>query len=222
MTLSERKVREKEQRCSDIIDAAQRLFFAKKYDDVSMDDIAGEVELSKATLYLYFKNKESLYFAVLLRGLYIMRDRFRNAAGGDMWGLDKILALSMAFFKYCHDHPDYYQMMCDARSRRFDMGQVEGAEEQMALAEEIIEGICRPVREGIEDGTIRKGLEPHETAVFIMGTCENIVRPSLESTWFLESRNITLEQYLDHSLGLMIFAISGNCMDTKIVGGVIR
>ena len=37
-----------------------------------MDEIATEAELSKATLYLYFKDKESLFFAVVNRGIKIL------------------------------------------------------------------------------------------------------------------------------------------------------
>ena len=49
MGISERRQREKEQRKTEIIDAAERLFFSRGYEDVSMDDIAREVELNKAT-----------------------------------------------------------------------------------------------------------------------------------------------------------------------------
>jgi AcrR family transcriptional regulator len=66
------KEQEKEQRRNYILDVAEKLFFLRGYDDVSMDDIANDVEFNKATLYLYFKNKESLFFAVVLRGTRIL------------------------------------------------------------------------------------------------------------------------------------------------------
>ena len=60
-----------EQRQNDIIDAARKLLIDRDFDEVSMDEIAREVGLGKSTLYLYFKNKESLYFAIVLRGIRI-------------------------------------------------------------------------------------------------------------------------------------------------------
>jgi transcriptional regulator, TetR family len=57
-----RREREKEQRRRDIMDSAEKLFFKKGYDEVSMNDIAEDVELSKATLYLYFDNKVATFF----------------------------------------------------------------------------------------------------------------------------------------------------------------
>ncbi len=67
VSIKELKEREKEQRREYIIDAAEKLFFSKGYDNVSMNDIADAVGMNKATLYLYFANKESLFFSVIQR-----------------------------------------------------------------------------------------------------------------------------------------------------------
>jgi hypothetical protein len=64
MGVAERKEREKQQRRNDIIDAAEKLFFAKGHDNTTVDDIAKEAELSKGTVYLYFSSKEDLMFGV--------------------------------------------------------------------------------------------------------------------------------------------------------------
>jgi TetR/AcrR family transcriptional regulator len=48
-----------------IIEAAQRLFGIYGIEKVSMLEIANELKLSKASLYYYFPDKESLYKAVL-------------------------------------------------------------------------------------------------------------------------------------------------------------
>ena len=61
MSLIDRKEREKEQRRNDIINAAEKLFFSKGYDNASMNDIANEVELSKATLYRLSQNSNHFY-----------------------------------------------------------------------------------------------------------------------------------------------------------------
>jgi len=65
MTIAERKAREKEQRRATILSTAERLFAHNGYHTTTMDVVAEEVELSKATLYLYFKNKEDLFFSII-------------------------------------------------------------------------------------------------------------------------------------------------------------
>jgi AcrR family transcriptional regulator len=48
-----------------IIEGARRVFFAKGFDATSMDDISAESGVSKATLYVYFENKERLFSEVI-------------------------------------------------------------------------------------------------------------------------------------------------------------
>lgn len=67
MGIQERKEREKESRKEEIINAAQKIFFEKGLPAATMDEIAEAAELSKGTLYLYYKSKEDLYLAVTMR-----------------------------------------------------------------------------------------------------------------------------------------------------------
>ncbi len=65
MTISDRKAREKEQRRNTILAAAEKLFARDGYTATSLDRVAEEVEISKGTIYLYFKNKEDLFFTLI-------------------------------------------------------------------------------------------------------------------------------------------------------------
>ncbi len=62
-----RKEREKEARREAILDAAVRLFSRQKNYEPTLDEIAAEAELSKGTIYNYFKDKHYLFAALLLR-----------------------------------------------------------------------------------------------------------------------------------------------------------
>ena len=58
-----------ENRIPDIIRAAAAVFSRKGYRLTQMDEIAGEANISKATLYYYFKNKIHLFHYVLENGV---------------------------------------------------------------------------------------------------------------------------------------------------------
>ena len=90
------------------------------------------------------------------------------------------------------------------------MSQVEGAGEMRIMASEIIAGICDAIGRGMGDGSIRRDLDPLETAVFVMTTCENIVHPGIEMEWALANANKALEGYREHSMGLLVRAIAIN------------
>ena len=57
----------------DIIDAARSLFNSESYDSVTMDEIAEEADLSRATLYNHFDNKESIYYQIGVQYLADLR-----------------------------------------------------------------------------------------------------------------------------------------------------
>jgi len=49
-----------------ILEAAKRAFFSKGYLKATMDEIALEAEISKPTIYTYFKTKDDLFFSLML------------------------------------------------------------------------------------------------------------------------------------------------------------
>lgn len=61
--------RRKEARPSELIDAAVELFTAKGYAATRSVDIAARAGVSKATLYLYFEDKEALFKEVITQGV---------------------------------------------------------------------------------------------------------------------------------------------------------
>ncbi|WP_293911928.1 TetR family transcriptional regulator [Deinococcus sp.] len=60
-----RSPEEKLVRRGDILRAAERLWTTTPYADLSMNQVAREVQLAKGTLYLYFETKEELFLALL-------------------------------------------------------------------------------------------------------------------------------------------------------------
>jgi AcrR family transcriptional regulator len=59
----------KDERRSDLLDAARRLFGTAEYADVTMADVAAAAGLSKGTTFLYFSTKEALFLELLTREL---------------------------------------------------------------------------------------------------------------------------------------------------------
>ena len=58
--ITTRRELNKEKSRKNILKASRKLFSTKGYEDTMMEDIAVTAEVSKATIYNYFPNKESL------------------------------------------------------------------------------------------------------------------------------------------------------------------
>lgn len=121
MSVAKWREREKEMRRNDIIEAAEKLFFSKGYDNVSMKDIAGEVDLSKATLYLYFESKEELFFAIVLRGVQILHKMVNESVEKEKTGLKKIEAFKKDYTRFISEHSNYFKSYNYLQSGRFDL-----------------------------------------------------------------------------------------------------
>ncbi len=82
------------------MDAAKRVFSAKGFSGATVESIAEEAELSPATLYLYFKNKDELYASLNLQMLEVLNQMIEEVCGQNrLTPEQKIDALGDALYK---------------------------------------------------------------------------------------------------------------------------
>jgi TetR/AcrR family transcriptional regulator len=208
-----RREREKSQRGNEIICAAEHRFIEKGFDGVSMDDIAKDLELSKPALYRYFKNKESLYFAVALRGMGILRDTVKDAVAKEKTGIEKVSGFIQALcFDYAVNHFEYYRLLVAAREQRFmDMlkkQEIDGGSQFGNMMLELLNFFVDAINLGIEDGTIREDVGPLQTAIFLMLAFEAAVNITPEYQNLLTQTGLSKDEYLKHSIDLMLRGIA--------------
>jgi AcrR family transcriptional regulator len=92
--LAERRKRERENRKSSILRAARRLFFENGFRTVTIDSIAKKSELSKGSIYLYFKSKEEIYTQILLNDIDKFQDHFNDLLQDAPTAADAIVQFS--------------------------------------------------------------------------------------------------------------------------------
>ena len=109
MGIAERKEREREERRRVIIDAAEKIFFEKSFDVATMQDIADHCELSKGTLYLYFKTKNELCLAIYSRSLTLLQQMFEKSIDEHISVENRIKDIVSCFHKFIKDYPALYQ-----------------------------------------------------------------------------------------------------------------
>src|SRR5215471_6317456 len=105
--IAERRQEEKERRRDEIVEAAEDLYRELGWDAVTMDSVAKRARLSRALVYVYFKDKRDLHFAICLRALETMRARFEEASARSRSGLDKVEAIGRAYMAYGQEFPHY-------------------------------------------------------------------------------------------------------------------
>ena len=112
----ERRCREKNHRIKSILDAAKKVFMSKGYVKSTMDEIAMEAEVTKPTIYLYFKAKDDLFFMLMLPLIDDIREQLeavdaRLANGEIKDGASLISAMFQAFYHGYESSPETFRII---------------------------------------------------------------------------------------------------------------
>lgn len=167
MSISDWQEKERTQRRESIIDSAEALFFKEEYNEVTMDDIAKKVGLAKGTLYLYYHNKESLFFAVALRGMRLLNQMHLICSNLETAGIGKLRALTRGYCAFAKEHPEYFVMLCQAASNPSLAKGNEDGREFMDLAQDNIRIASGILEQGRAEGAIRQDIGPEELTVLL-------------------------------------------------------
>ncbi|WP_438445816.1 TetR/AcrR family transcriptional regulator [Gorillibacterium sp. sgz5001074] len=93
-----RIVKQAEERRSELMDAAERLFVRDGYEHVPVSGILQEVGIAKGTFYHHFASKEELLHAVLERRLAELGKKAREMAGLKLDAVMKLRAVLSLLF----------------------------------------------------------------------------------------------------------------------------
>lgn len=176
MGIAERRLREKEQRANDIVDAAEKVIFAKGYESATMDEIAEEAELSKGTLYLYFKTKEELYLAIALRGDLILRDATLRAIEQKENGLEKVIACGRAYFNMYENQRNYFDALNYLDTKELTLEMIHERTEAFQRNEGVLQLLVQIIEQGIQDGSIRADVKANAQALIIWGQALGVIQ----------------------------------------------
>jgi len=130
MGVKERKERDRQEMRETILQSAHQLFVDKGFDDVSIRNIAEAIEYSPATIYLYFKDKNEIFYALhgeafkkfneFMMDLATIKDSFK-----------RLIKMGEKYMEFTFKFPKYYDIMfimqapmdCDKNSEDWKEGE---------------------------------------------------------------------------------------------------
>lgn len=201
MGIHERKEREKEQRREEILNAAQKIFFEKDLQTATMDEIAEEAELSKGTLYLYYKSKEDLYLAVMMRGLETLYHMFHKVISCKRPIAVRLAMLGEAYFQFFQKYRNYFRMFYFFQNPQFHKQVSPEIMETCTMEnQKLWQLVINLIQKGIEEGSLKSNLQPAEAAVMLWSNSSAIMtRIDAQGEYFKNVLNVNLEQTLQQS-----------------------
>ena len=110
MAIIQRRQREKENIRSRILEEARLLFFEKGYDNASIRNIAERIEYSVGTIYLHFKDKDSIFHALQLEGFTMLMDKMQVLESVEN-PFERLKAMGTIYLDFAKKNPELYDLM---------------------------------------------------------------------------------------------------------------
>jgi AcrR family transcriptional regulator len=216
--ITERRGEEKERRRAEILDAAEALYIKQGWDALTVDQVARRARLSRALVYVYFRDKEELLFAIGERAMRLLRDRFIEAAASHALGIDKVEAVGRSYMGYAHEFPHYFDFCTrfQAHSVAADPGSHESA--CRVAGDEAIGVVVQVIEAGIRDGSIRPDVgEPVLLATTLWAFTHGIIQLAMAKGSDLARIGIAIPDLSNYAFAMIRTFVQGNA-DSRLPG----
>ena len=175
--IAQRREEEKERRRGEIVDAAVSLYLDIGWEAATMDEVARRARLSRALVYVYFKDKGDLHFAIVERALRALRERFELAASGQSTGLAKVQAIGRAYVAFSREVPHYFNASSRFQSISPKVERRPQRKRSSRSGPSCARSAGGSIQAGIADGSIRKDLgDPVMTGIALWGFTHGIIQ----------------------------------------------
>lgn len=165
LTLSRRE-RDRLLRQADILRAAEHVFALKGYYEATMQDIARDAQYATGTVYLYFKDKESLYFSLVehkYRNLLAILKERTSVAEGARQKLEIFIHENLSFFER---NQDFFRIFVSEgnKSQAIKVGRFH----KLSVVKQHREFVTELVKLGQEQRLIRNDFSPNQIAEILI------------------------------------------------------
>lgn len=193
-----------------ISSVAEQLFMKKGIEHTSMNDIARESGYSKATLYVYFKNKEQLVGILVLESMQKLYDYIRFALEQSNDTKKRYHAICHALVKYQEEYPFYFKMVLETINIDFEAANFLPEEkETFLIGEQINDLLSAFLKSGVEHGDLRSDIEILPTIFSFWGMLSGMIQIAANKEAYIEqSMEKHKTEFLSYGFELLYHSIA--------------
>lgn len=180
-----------------ILQAAEKLFAKKGFYPTTIDEIAKEAKSAKGTIYLYFNNKEDLFFSVIETKLDLLLNKIQEAVEKPGSASQRIKTAISIHLKFLEENKNFFKVMQsfpEGLKKKLERKLKGRVVEKQSRYIEILDGL---IQEAIDRKEI-KALDSKKLAVILMGIIH-----SLTVYWISQREKKSLSS--DKSLAWQVF-----------------
>lgn len=140
-----------------ILNAAKKLFAENGFQTTSIRRIATEIGYSPTTIYLYYKDKNDIVYALHQEGFYLLKNNLTALSNVES-PFERLKALGRSYLDFAKAYPDYYELMfINKEPMNFiDKDQNEVNKEIWSGGREVFDFIVGTIKECQQEGYFYK------------------------------------------------------------------
>lgn len=123
MGITERRIRQKEEVRSAILETAWNMVEAEGWQSLSIRKIADAIEYSVPVIYDHFKNKEAILYEFVKEGFRLLAAKLLAAKEKQTTEEEQIRAMADAYWNFAFQNQEHYQLMFSLGMAGCEMGQ---------------------------------------------------------------------------------------------------
>ena len=174
---------------------AGRAFSIRGYHNTSLDEVARTLDVTKAALYYYVKNKQEILFECHMMSLDLGEEALKFCEQNGRNGLDKVLLLVGKYVELITSEMGSFAVLGE-----FDALEQENKATIARRRDKFDRHFRRLISQGIADGSVRS-VDPKMTVFFYMGAINWMTR------WFKPDGQLVGEQIARQLVDLIKEAI---------------
>jgi AcrR family transcriptional regulator len=204
MGIAERKEKQKHEIRKMILDASMKLFVEEGFENVTVRKIADIIEYSPTTIYLYFKDKNEIFYSLHELGFQKMLELNENLR--DIKNpLTRLYKMGENYIEFGVENPEYYDIMFIQRAPMKVLASMENCD--WKYGETSLHALMATIEECMEKEYIPKG-NTQAVSMAIWGMVHGLVSLKIRDRFDkLDSDGKNIKNMMHASLNWMIGAI---------------
>ncbi len=182
-----------------ILESAMKIFAEKGFFSATVAQVARAAGVADGTIYLYFKSKDELLFALFDEKMAQLLAEARTETQAGENGLDRLQRVMMLHLRLVEENPELARVLIlELRQSSTFLKDYDKAQLAAYLGL-----LWRLVRQGQDEGTIRRDVSAHTVSRAIFGALDE-----LALGWLLAQRKFSLEKVAEEVVGLFVTGLA--------------
>lgn len=188
-----------------ILNSAMKVFGERGFQNATISEIAKNAQMGDATIYEYFKSKEDLLLAIPVEVTKELIPQINDHMMGIKGAFNKLRKFIWWYLNFIEKNPDYGAIvLLELKTSKSYI-----STEAYQAARSFYQVVLDIIKEGQEEGAIKKKINPFVARSICVGAIEHII-----IRWLLKDRKYSLTQYADELVDLLINALKDTDSDS--------